>query len=68
VVAAAVVDLLRSGRTTRLPTRCQSRARARAQVGDGELRGTHTEKIDWAALTPGEGRGFLENHNEPPHQ
>ena len=66
-VAAAVVDLLRSGRTTRLPTRCQSRARARAQVGDGELRGTHTEKVDWAALTPGERRLFLENLNEPPH-
>jgi pimeloyl-ACP methyl ester carboxylesterase len=66
LVAAAVVDLLRSGSTRRLPSRCQSRARARAQVSDGELRRTHTEKVDWAALTPGERRLFLENLNEPP--
>jgi pimeloyl-ACP methyl ester carboxylesterase len=66
-VAAAVADLLRSGGTKRLPARCHSRARARAQVSDGELRRTHTTKVDWAALTPSARRLFLENLNEPPH-
>jgi pimeloyl-ACP methyl ester carboxylesterase len=65
-VAAAVVDLLRSGNTRRLPTRRTVGVRARARVSDGELRRTHCEKVDWAALTPRERRLFLENLNEPP--
>jgi pimeloyl-ACP methyl ester carboxylesterase len=67
VVAAAVVDLLRTGRTRRLPSRWASAARASAQVSDAELRRTHAEKVDWAALTAKERRLFLENLNEPPH-
>jgi pimeloyl-ACP methyl ester carboxylesterase len=67
LVAAAVVDLLRRGSTQRLPTRWQSSARARAHVSDGELRRMHSEKVDWAALTPRQRRLFLENLNEPPH-
>ncbi len=66
-VAAAVVELLTEGRTTRLPARWQSSARARARVSDGELRRLHARKVDWAALTPRERRLFLENLNEPPH-
>jgi pimeloyl-ACP methyl ester carboxylesterase len=66
VVAAAVVDLLLSGRTRRLPARWVSTARASAQVSDGQLRHTHAEKVDWAALTVKERRLFLENLNEPP--
>ena len=65
VVAAAVVDLLRGGSTTRLPARWRGAARARAQVSDGELRRAHAEKVDWAALTPKERRLFLENLIEP---
>jgi hypothetical protein len=67
VVAAAVVDMLRAGRTRRLPSRWAYAARASAQVSDAELRRTHAEKVDWAALTPKERRLFLENLNEPPH-
>ncbi|HZC87293.1 MAG TPA: hypothetical protein VE266_09895, partial [Steroidobacteraceae bacterium] len=67
VVAAAVVDLLRAGSTRRLPSRWANAARASAQVSDAELRRTHAEKVDWAALTPKERRLFLENLNEPPH-
>jgi len=36
-------------------------------VSDGELRRTHAEKVDWAALSPKARRLFLENLNEPPH-
>jgi pimeloyl-ACP methyl ester carboxylesterase len=67
MVAAAVVDLLRTGATRRLPSRWTGAARASAQVSDGELRRTHAEKVDWAALSPKARRLFLENLNEPPH-
>ena len=67
VVAAAVVDLLRQGRTARLPARWSGAARARAQVSDRQLRRTHAQKVDWAALSPLERRLFLENLNEPLH-
>jgi Lecithin:cholesterol acyltransferase len=66
LVAAAVVDLLRAGCTRRLPSRWAKAARASAELSDGELRRTHAEKVDWAALTPKERRLFLENLNEPP--
>lgn len=67
LVAAAVVDLLRRGRTARLPARWSSAARARAQVSDRQLRRTHAQKVDWAALSPLERRLFLETLNEPLH-
>jgi pimeloyl-ACP methyl ester carboxylesterase len=67
VVAAAVVDLLRTGGTRRLPSSWRGATRASAQVSDGELRRTHAEKVDWAKLSPKARRLFLENLNEPPH-
>jgi pimeloyl-ACP methyl ester carboxylesterase len=67
LVAAAVVDLLQRGRTARLPARWSGAARARAQVSDRQLRRTHAQKVDWAALSPSERRLFLENLNEPLH-
>jgi hypothetical protein len=66
VVAAAVVDLLRTGRTRRLPTRWSTASRAEARISDRQLRRTHAQKVDWAALEPEERRIFLENLNEPP--
>ena len=66
VVAAAVVDLLRNGRTRRLPTRWTSRSRAEARIRDSQLRQTHVEKVDWAGMEPEERRLFLQNLNEPP--
>ena len=67
LVAAAVVNLLRRGSTRRLPARWRSAGRARAQISDATLRRLQPGKVNWAALTPGERRVFLETLNEPPH-
>ncbi len=67
VVAAAVVDMLRRGSTRRLPGKWLSASRACTQVSDRQLRRSHAQKVDWAALTPEERRLFLQNLNEPPH-
>jgi pimeloyl-ACP methyl ester carboxylesterase len=66
-VAAAVIELLRRGRTRRLPARHVAASRARVQVSDRQLRRSHVPKVNWTALTPAERREFLENLNEPPH-
>jgi pimeloyl-ACP methyl ester carboxylesterase len=66
VVAATVADLLRTGRTKRLPTRWASSSRAEARITDRQLRRTHVQKVDWAALEPEERRIFLQDLNEPP--
>lgn len=65
-VASAIVDLVRKGATSRLPTRWRSASRAQARVSDRELRRTHGDKVDWASLTPAQRREFLESLNEPP--
>ncbi len=65
-VARAVVDLLRRGATSRLRSRWSARSRARAQVSDSQLRLTHTDKLDWSALTPQQRGAFLQNLSEPP--
>ena len=64
-VAAAVVDLLRRGKSARLPATWPRASLARAQVSDAQLRRTHPGKVNWGALTPEERRLFLENLNEP---
>jgi pimeloyl-ACP methyl ester carboxylesterase len=64
-VASAVIDLLRKGSTTRLPMRWRSNSRAEARVSDSELRRTHTDKVDWSALTPAQRSEFLQNLNDP---
>lgn len=65
-VAAAVADLLHTGKTERLPSKWQSSSAAQAQITDRQLRRMHTGKVDWAGLEPDERREFLENLNEPP--
>lgn len=64
-VAAAIVDLLRKGTTARLPVQWTSTSRAQARISDRELRRTHTDKVDWASLTPAQRRDFLQSLNEP---
>lgn len=64
-VASAIVELLRKGSTKLLPTRWTAKSRAQARVSDRELRRTHAEKVDWAALTPAQRREFLQDLNEP---
>lgn len=66
VVASTVADLLRTGRTKRLPTRWATSSRAEARITDRQLRRTHVQKVDWAALEPEERRIFLQDLNEPP--
>ena len=66
VVAAAVVDVLRDGATSRLPTRPARKGHAEARILDSQLRLTHADKVDWAKLEPEERRAFLQNLNEPP--
>src|SRR5262249_50438305 len=58
-VASAIVDLLRKGITTRLPMRWRSNSHAEARISDRELRRTHTDKVDWSALTPTQRSEFL---------
>ena len=67
LVAAAVVELITTGRTERLAARLRSASRARVRIGDRALQRTHVEKVDWAALAPEQRRLFLQNLNEPPH-
>ena len=65
-VAAAVIDLLGSGTTARLAKKWSAKSLAQAQITDKQLRRTHTQKVDWAALEPEERRLFLQELNEPP--
>jgi Lecithin:cholesterol acyltransferase len=65
-VIAAVVDLLRSGSTRRLPSRWATRSRAETRVSDAELTRLTAAKIDWPSLSADERRVFLEYLNEPP--
>jgi hypothetical protein len=66
LVAAAVVDLLRRGRTARLPRQAPRTGHAAAQLTDRQLRRTHASKVDWGALSAAERGAFLANLNEPP--
>jgi hypothetical protein len=65
-VAQAVADLLRTGRTRRLPTRRARASRAEARISDRQLRHTQIQKVDWSALPPTARRIFLQSLNEPP--
>jgi hypothetical protein len=65
-VAEAVVELLATGATKRLPDHWAGESRASAQVSDQQLRRRQAQKVDWAALTPAARRVFLQNLNEPP--
>lgn len=65
-VAAAIVDVLARGTTSRLPARWVSRARASAAISDRQLARLPTRKLDWAHLTPQQRQRFLDNLNAPP--
>ncbi len=66
LVAAAVVDVLKTGSTRRLASKWASRSAADARITDTQLRRMQTEKVDWARLQPDERRAYLETLNEPP--
>jgi len=65
-VARAVADVLRTGKTRRLPAREPRGSAARARISDGQLRRTQIDKVDWSALSPEARRIFLQSLNEPP--
>jgi pimeloyl-ACP methyl ester carboxylesterase len=65
-VARAVTDVLRAGKTRRLPTRRARPSAAQAIISDRQLRHTQIPKVDWSALPPNARRIFLQSLNEPP--
>ena len=65
-VAHAIADLLRAGKTRRLPGTWRARSSASARISDAALRRSQLEKVNWAALEPEERRTYLQNLNEPP--
>ncbi len=66
LVANAVADLLRSGRTRRLPQRVIVGHGRHASVSDAQLRRSFAHKIDWHALRTSERRRYFARLNAPP--
>ena len=65
-IAQAIADLLRTGKTRRLPTRRAPTSEAQARISDRQLRRTQTSKVNWSSLEPEARRVFLQSLNEPP--
>jgi pimeloyl-ACP methyl ester carboxylesterase len=65
-VARAVADILRTGKTRRLPTRWVRASEAAARISDRQLRRTQRTKVEWTTLSPEARRIFLQSLNEPP--
>jgi hypothetical protein len=65
-VARAVIDLLRTGRTRRLPQRMIVARARHTQVSDADLRRAFARKIDWLKLSTAERRRYFERLNDPP--
>lgn len=62
-VIAAVIDLLRRGRTAALPTRWRASGATFAPLDDATLAAEPEPKIDWAALTAAERAALLAEMN-----
>jgi hypothetical protein len=65
-VAAALVDLLRTGRTRRLAQQLVRRRGAIVLVSDSALRRSFARKIDWHVLSPAERRRYLKRLSAAP--
>jgi len=65
-VAAALTDLLRSGRTRRLTAGAIERSGYVVYLTDAGLRNELDRKLDWHALSVGERRRYLDNLSAPP--
>lgn len=66
LVAGAVIDLLRTGRTRRLPQRMIVARARHTQVSDADLRRAFTRKVDWQRLSTAERRRYFTRLNAPP--
>lgn len=64
VVAAAVIELLRTGFTARLPDTWRN-SRVTWSVTDAQLRAAPQPRLDWAAMSIDERRIFLDSLNQP---
>jgi hypothetical protein len=51
-VIQAIIDLVRRGRTSRLPQRWRAKPGVSRRIDDAQLRLEGTEKIDWRRLDP----------------
>jgi CHAT domain-containing protein len=67
-VIEAMIDILQTGRTSRLSSRVTRRVRMAATWTDRQLRSLHTDKVNWPQLTPEQRRQFLDSLNEPPSE
>jgi pimeloyl-ACP methyl ester carboxylesterase len=65
-VAAALVDILRTGRTRRLTAGATERTRYVVYLTDAVLRNELDRKVDWHALTVAERRRYLDHLSAPP--
>lgn len=65
-VADALLELLRTGRTTRLRAGFQVRKGRCVSVSDAMLRRAFDQKVDWQSLSPLERRRYLNTLNAPP--
>ncbi|HXR19729.1 MAG TPA: hypothetical protein VN757_07345 [Steroidobacteraceae bacterium] len=66
LVSRALVDLLRSGRTRRLPQRPKVASGRRAHVSDADLTRSFPPHIDWQRLSAAERRRYFARLNSPP--
>jgi c-di-GMP-binding flagellar brake protein YcgR len=66
LVAGAMIDLLRTGRTRRLPQRMIVARARHTQVSDADLRRAFTRKVDWQRLSTAERRRYFTRLNVPP--
>ena len=64
-VAETLIDLLHTGRSSRLPQHAPTLTLPARSVTDETLRAVYTTKLDWAALTPAERRDYFETLNAP---
>jgi hypothetical protein len=65
LVGAAVIDLLRDGKTSRLSAGRPRAPASALELRDSDLHQALAGKLDWAALTPEQRRRFLENLTDP---
>lgn len=66
LVAGAVIDLMRTGRTRRLPQRMIVARARHTRVSDADLRRAFKRKVDWLRLSTAERRRYFTRLNVPP--
>jgi hypothetical protein len=65
-VIAGTIDLLKTGKTRRFAAAPRIPRDIRRRLRDAQLRLEYQGKVDWANMTAGQRRQFLDHLNEPP--